>query len=47
MFCTTSETEGEVGPVKLAKDPEGSSFVVVPSCLVFGVRVSVTFHNVS
>ena len=53
MFCTTSETEGEVVHVKLVEAPPRSySLLTVPrwrfccgSLLpVFGDRVSVTFH---
>ena len=51
MFCTTSETEGEVGAVNMLKSPS-NSLLIVPrrkfccgSLLhVFGVRVSVAFH---
>ena len=54
MFCTTSETEGEVGAVKHVKapPPSSNSLLSVPRRLfccgsllpVFGVRVSETFH---
>ena len=53
MFCTTSETEGEVVHVRLVyAPPPSNSLLTVPrrkfccgSLLpVFGVRVSVTFH---
>ena len=52
MFCPTSETEGEVGPVKLVKSPHSNLLLTVPrrkfccgSLLpVFGARVLVTFH---
>ena len=52
MFCTTSETEGEVGAVNMFQPPaihyrpfQSGSFVVVLCCLfwllnVFGVGVS-------
>ena len=52
MFCTFSETEGEVGPVKQVKAPpppviitDRSKAVVLLwfSVACFGVRVSVTF----
>ena len=51
MFCTTSETEGEVVHVKLVKAPS-NSLLTVPRryfcCgfmfFVFGVRVLMTFH---
>ena len=47
MFCTTSKTEGEVGPVKLIYTPS-NSLLTIPmrwfSAARFGVRVSVTFH---
>ena len=51
MFCTTSETEGEVVHVKLVSAPN-NSLLTVPrrefccgSLLpVFGVRFLVTFH---
>ena len=52
MFCTTSETEGEVVYVKLVEVPpqefitDRSKAVVLLwiSVACFGVRVSVTFH---
>ena len=53
MFCTTSETEGEVVHVKLVEAPPPSNSLLTVlrwrfccgSLLpVFGVRVSVTFH---
>ena len=52
MFCTISETDGEVVHVKLVLKPPSNSLLTNPrrlSCcgsqlLVFGVRVSVTFH---
>ena len=51
MFCTTSETEGEVGAVKHFEAPrnslgpfQGGSIVVGSLLHVFAVRVSVTFH---
>ena len=53
MFCTTSETKGEVVHVKLVQAPQyfisdRSKAVVLlwfsVACFVFGVRVSVTFH---
>ena len=52
MFCTTSETEGEVVLVKLNEAPLCNSLLTVPRRYVccgsllslFGVRVSVTFH---
>ena len=52
MFCTTSETEGEVGAVKHVKPPS-QEFIIDRSKEVvllrfsfacFGVRVSATFH---
>ena len=54
MLCTTSKTEGEVGPAKLVLSPS-NSLLTVPrrqfccgSLLpVFGVRLSVTFSSVS
>ena len=52
MFCTTSETEGEVGAVKRV-DPlvihywpfQCGSSVAVLCRLFFGIRASVTFHR--
>ena len=52
MFCTTSETEGEVGPIKLVKVSPSSLLQTIPKhwfCCgsllpEFGVIVSVTFH---
>ena len=51
MFCTTSESEGEVVHVKLVKPPPSKSLLTVPGrkfCCgsllsVFDVRVSVMF----
>ena len=46
MFCTTSETEGEVGAIKHVFITGRSKAVVLlwfyDAC--FGVRVSMTFH---
>ena len=53
MFCTTSETEGDVGPVKLVQAPSPRYFITDRSKAVvllwfsvacFGDRVSMTFH---
>ena len=51
MFCTTSETEGEVVHVKLVyttqlfiTDRSKAVVLLLFSVACFGVRVSVTFH---
>ena len=52
MFCTTSETKGDVGAVKHVKAALSNEILAVlrrQFCCdytshVFGVRVSVTFH---
>ena len=47
MFCITSETEGEVGPVKLSPpvtDPSMRLFCCGSLLPVFSVRVLAMFH---